>query len=206
MNRAATEQITGELAISDEVVALAGLHGRLGGISRLMVRRGAIITPAVRDLLRDKKIELITQASAENNVNAIAGKTRLLLGVANTNYRPAELLRVLGREPIAIEQPVATGFNEHMELLTAAVSTGDTLGMLLTEETAAALCLANRHGGVRAIAATDSRGVADGVRAIGANLLVVHPRGRTLFEMKRIVSQFCAGGPRICPELWRGRL
>jgi preprotein translocase subunit YajC len=60
MNNAAdgqveTAQMTGELAIGDEVVAMAGLKGRLAGISRLVVRRGAIVTPAVRDLLREKE-------------------------------------------------------------------------------------------------------------------------------------------------------
>jgi ribose 5-phosphate isomerase RpiB len=82
----------------------------------------------------------------------------------------------------------------------------DTLGAILTRHTAAALCLANRHPGVRAVLATDIPAAAAAVAAVGANLLVLDPTAGTFFQMKQILSDFCRGGVRDCPEVLKKRL
>ena len=48
-----------ELRIDAKVVALASLEGRLDGIGRVIVASRAVVTPAVKDALKDRKIELI---------------------------------------------------------------------------------------------------------------------------------------------------
>ncbi|MBC8350871.1 MAG: hypothetical protein H8E66_02730 [Planctomycetes bacterium] len=48
-----------ELAVNDKVVTLATLEGRLLGIKRLVVGGRSIVTPAVKDELNDKSIELL---------------------------------------------------------------------------------------------------------------------------------------------------
>ena len=48
-----------ELALSDKVVTLATLNGRLAGVKRLVVGGRSIITPAVKDELNDRSIELV---------------------------------------------------------------------------------------------------------------------------------------------------
>jgi len=48
-----------ELAVSDKIVALATLAGRLVGVKRLVVGRRSIVTPAVKDELNDRSIELV---------------------------------------------------------------------------------------------------------------------------------------------------
>ena len=50
---------TAELTVTDKVVALATLEGRLRGVKRVVVGGRSIVTPAARDALRDKSIELI---------------------------------------------------------------------------------------------------------------------------------------------------
>ena len=55
---AATNDET-ELAVSDRVVTLATLGGRLAGVKRLVVGGRSIVTPAVKDELNDRSIELI---------------------------------------------------------------------------------------------------------------------------------------------------
>jgi hypothetical protein len=49
-----------ELRIDDQVVTLRSIEGRLNGISRLIVPKKAVITPAVRDELKARKIQLAT--------------------------------------------------------------------------------------------------------------------------------------------------
>ena len=48
-----------ELAVSDKVVTLATLDGRLTGVKRLVVGGRSIVTPAVKDELKGRSIELI---------------------------------------------------------------------------------------------------------------------------------------------------
>jgi hypothetical protein len=48
-----------ELRIDAKVVALASLEGKLNGIGRVIVARRAVVTPAVKDALKDREIELI---------------------------------------------------------------------------------------------------------------------------------------------------
>ncbi len=48
-----------ELAVSDKVVTLATLEGHLAGVKRLVVGGRSIVTPAVKDELNDRSIELV---------------------------------------------------------------------------------------------------------------------------------------------------
>ena len=42
--------------------------------------------------------------------------------------------------------------------------------------------------------------------AVGANLLVVDPRAGTFFQLKQMITEFCRGGVRPCPAVFRKRL
>lgn len=55
----ATSKDESELALSDKVVTLAKLEGRLAGVKRLVVGGRSIVTPAVKDELKDRSIELV---------------------------------------------------------------------------------------------------------------------------------------------------
>jgi hypothetical protein len=48
-----------ELALNDKVVTLASLDGLLAGVQRVVVGGRSIVTPAVRDELNDRSIELV---------------------------------------------------------------------------------------------------------------------------------------------------
>lgn len=48
-----------ELCISERVVTLRTIEGRLAGARRLVVVPRAIVTPAVKDELKARKIELV---------------------------------------------------------------------------------------------------------------------------------------------------
>lgn len=197
------QQTAGELTIADAVVSAAALAGRLDGVRRLLVRSKAVITPAARDLLRERKIEIARQAVSTSNGDAM---TPLAIAVANTRFNTDELVRVHRNNPIAIRIVTPRGFTEMLEEMTRDVANGKTLGLFVTDDSTAALCIANRVSGVRAAAATNGAEASDAVRSIGANLLVVGPRGRTLHELKSVATRFCRGWPRECPEVWKGRM
>ena len=48
-----------ELVLTDHVVTLRSIEGKLAGVTRLVVLDMAVVTPAVRDALNDRSIELV---------------------------------------------------------------------------------------------------------------------------------------------------
>ena len=50
-----------ELRLEQRLVTLATLNGKLDGVERVIVRKNAVITPAVRDALKDRSILLEKQ-------------------------------------------------------------------------------------------------------------------------------------------------
>jgi len=51
-----------ELTLAERVVTMRLLEGKLEGVARLVVPARAVVTPAVRDELNDRQIELIRKA------------------------------------------------------------------------------------------------------------------------------------------------
>ena len=47
------------LVVDEPLVALSTLEGRIRGIRQLRVTGKAVVTPAVRDLLKERQIELV---------------------------------------------------------------------------------------------------------------------------------------------------
>ena len=101
-------------------------------------------------------------------------------------------------EPVALDCLIVA-----TEQLAAETARSDTLGVLLTPHTAAGLCLANRLRGLRAVTGGDAPAVAAAAAAVGANVLVVDPRAGTFFQLKQMVAEFCRGGVRPCPAVFR---
>ena len=48
-----------ELHLTDRVITLASLQGRLDGVTEVTTARNAVITPAVRDELASRKIRVV---------------------------------------------------------------------------------------------------------------------------------------------------
>ena len=59
--RTVEEDREADLEIDTRVVSLETLSGRLEGIGRLVVKADAVVTPSVRDDLRQRNIELVRQ-------------------------------------------------------------------------------------------------------------------------------------------------
>ena len=52
-----------EITIAERVVTLRSIEGRLAGVTRLRVEPRAVVTPAVKDELNVRHIELIRQTN-----------------------------------------------------------------------------------------------------------------------------------------------
>lgn len=193
----------GELVLRCRVVALPEVEGQLDAVRRLVVPRRAVVTPAVRDELLRRNIAL--SYAAESDLPAV-DRTSLVLVSVGKGYDPAALLTLLGKEAIKASPHALDCLIAATDLLARELSQPGVLGLLLTRHAAAALCLANRRPGVRAVSGSDAATVLAGAASVGANLLVVDPTGRSPFELRRIAAAFCRGGVRDCPEVFRARL
>jgi hypothetical protein len=177
--------------------------GRLDAVRRLVVSRGAIVTPAVRDELIRRGIAL-TCGDTSNGPPATT--LRVVVLTVGTDFDPAALAAGLAREGLSVEHAAMDCLIAASDQLAAETARPDTLGVLLTPHTAAGLCLANRLRGVRAVTGGDAPAVAAAAAAVGANCLVVDPQAGTFFQLKQMAAEFCRGRVRPCPAVFRARL
>jgi len=58
-----------DLVLDEKVVSLSTLDGRIGAVQRVVVSPGAVVTPAVKDELRERGVELIRAGQASGTGN-----------------------------------------------------------------------------------------------------------------------------------------
>jgi len=94
--------------VACRVVTLSELEGRLSGVRRVVVPAGAVVTPAVRDELLRRGVDLsfeAPQAEAGGPLRLLLARhTAAALCLAN---RHATIRAVLGREPVELPADVA---------------------------------------------------------------------------------------------------
>lgn len=190
-----------ELAIDRKVVSLADVEGRLKGVTRVVAPRGAVFTPAARDELRKHGVAVASTATATHAATA----RRVLLAVVENVYEPASLTAALTAEGIGVERLPKVELTGVVDQLSEQIFTSGERGLLITAHTAAAVCLANRHHGVRAVLGNSARATAEAVTAVGANLLVIDATGKSLFEL-RSMTRHLVLGQSVCPPAWKDRL
>ncbi|MBI2827470.1 MAG: hypothetical protein HYX69_22575 [Planctomycetia bacterium] len=185
------------LTLTDKLVTLATLENRLSGVRRVVLRRGAVVTPSARDALAERGVAVLHAAGAAR------GDASLVLGVADLDaaavrFDPAAFATALAREGIEVERLAETGLASVVAELADHVERSGRLAVLLTGRPEAAACLANRRRGVRAVAGRDVRHTTKAIEDTAANLLALLPVGPTA-TLARLVKQFCDGWPKPCP-------
>ena len=191
------------LILSCRVVTMSEVAGKLESIRRLIVPPKAVVTPAVRDELHRQNVSLAFATPADDRPRELP---RLVLVTAGRRLDATALIDAIGRQGIAAQPHASDCLIAATDLLAGKVSRSDTLGLLITRHPAAAICLANRHQSVRAASAIDVATVAAAVESVGANVLVLDPTLIGPVQQKQIVTKFCCGGTRECPEVFQERL
>jgi hypothetical protein len=54
-----SSHLNADLTVPDRIVTVSHLDGKLNGVARLHVARRAVVTPAARDLLKERGVELV---------------------------------------------------------------------------------------------------------------------------------------------------
>ena len=193
------------LRLDEPLITLATLEGRLAGTRRVEVAERTVITPAARDYLSARNI-LLLRNSAPSKQGEPAKLARLLVGVAESEIEPAGWLdSPLGRQ-IELEQLARADLVDLVDEMARRVATDRVAGVLLTDAPDAALCVANRHSGVRAIGGLDAEGVRRARRTIAANLLVAQPSRQSPFALRQMAAAMLDEETYTCTEKLRSRL
>ncbi|MGO8752611.1 MAG: hypothetical protein ACLQNE_42265 [Thermoguttaceae bacterium] len=192
-----------EVVIRRRLISLADLPERMAGIRRLVVPSRAVVTPAVRDELQRRNVAL---AYGEAETAETKQRIKVDLVAMGAKLDPGPLAKSLENEGYEVAIDRMQCLIAANEKLAAALAAGKTLAVLLSRHTSAAVCLANRHAGVRAILGTRADAVDADAAAVGANLLVVDPMAQGFFATRQMAIRFLREGPRECPEVFREKL
>jgi hypothetical protein len=192
-----------ELVLTSRLVTLNEVAGRLAGVRRLIVRPGTVITPAVKEEIGKRNIQVITNATAKD---VSAGTLKLAIIAARTKFDPQPLSAAMQSEQVEVELYSSKCLIEATNRIAGEVKKSATLGLILTPYEAESLCLANRLQGVRAIAGRDAGQVAADATAVGANVLIVNPKKIGPYAIRQMLTDFCRGGVRPCPEVLKHKL
>lgn len=197
--------------VSERLLTLSSLASMPPATRVLEVPRGTVVTPAVRDRLRQLRVVLEFGESIGGATVGVATATigKLYLHAVAAGGRgtsPAALAGGLGRSAWTVEPLVAAPLPQAVAELAAVLDGPTRLAVLLAPDSALAVCLANRRSNVRAVAATDKSGIESAVRGWAANLLVLDPTHRSPTTLRGLVEVFVRSGPRSCPPDWQSWL
>lgn len=178
-----TEQ--SELKLEDRLVTLETLHNRLAGVRSVSVPHRAIVTPAVRDELKDRGIALSrsgADANVQTNGNAKGCEKRPTVWVMVDGIDVAALQRMCGS---AIAVKSAGDLGSVVRSLSQVAA-----GVVITHAPSAAVVTANRNANVRAAVGFNFPAVRQAVDEANANLLAIDPRGKGTAELFGLINEF----------------
>jgi hypothetical protein len=189
----------GSFALSDKLVTLAALDGRLSNTNQLVVSRSAIITPAVKDELKRRGIALIRRDADSQTL----AEVRLLATVANCSFSTSarKSLTQAAHGIEWIECHATNSLVGAIQELTRQVKHRSLPGFVLTSQPIAAALIANRDANIRASSAADLRSLDEAIAQVGANLIAVDPTRISSAVLSRIAQRLASSTPTCPAEL-----
>lgn len=188
-------QAVGNITLSQRVITLDDVEGRLDGAETLTVPVGAVVTPAVRDALKQHKVALL---HADGNATAAKATTAVVIATADTTFNAASLAKAIESSGTSVESVEPTSLTTAVSRLSEAVA-HDGLGVLLTDKPALAACVANRDGRIRAAVVHSLADVTAVIDTLGANLLIVEPLSTGMFALRSMITTFVRTSRGTCP-------
>lgn len=179
-----------ELWLEQQVIAVRDLEGRLRQATQIVVPTRAVITPAARDLLREKKINVRRASVAEKKSTE---RAPLLVGVAETSFDPTTVISELAKRGVKVEQLARTGLKAVVAELAIEVARGGRRAWLFTESTHAAVCLANRQAGVWAASIGNQSELEAARKGIAVNFAITSAKNLATFQLTRMGEALAKG-------------
>lgn len=186
---------SGEMVLAGRVITRAALDNPLkNGVRRIVISPGAVITPSARDELKSRGIQLAYAPKADRTTSQV------LLATWKTQYDPTALLQSLRADSYdltAIDD--SEGLERVGKSLTDPMAGPSRVAVVLTDRPSLALCLVNHPPAIRAAWGVDLGGVADAVKWIAPNLLVLEPPRHGLAAMASMIRALVRQAGSPCP-------
>ncbi|MDA7980639.1 MAG: hypothetical protein MPJ50_17925 [Pirellulales bacterium] len=193
---APTKQLSGEVVIQAHVISMDSLSC-LEDATSLVIGDKAIVTPAAQDFLRERGVGVRRTANLmpSGMADASQGKANKVVCLVNyaceTSLDLGELTAQLVRAGVAAECAPGGLGDDLVGLVEALEATATTCkAICLTSQPSLVLCAANRRPTLRAASANCSCCVRDAADSIGANVLVVQPRGKSQHQLVQLMREF----------------
>jgi hypothetical protein len=194
------------LRLTERMIAWRTLEDRLVGVKTIEVLPNAVVTPLVRDLLKERRIRLDVvrpgaskekQSSSSSANRSSAGEAPVLwVGCDRETFEAHPhhvrgLVKDVEQEFLAEKSLLDQGFSALSQLF-AAKPQGRTLRLWFTDRMAEAVCQANRHAHVRATWANDPEEAARNVTALRPNVLILPPARFSSWQVRQVVAAWTA--------------
>lgn len=192
------------------VITLGDLDGRLDGEPELVVPSDAIVTPSVRDHLKERGIRL-KRAAVERDANPATANERPPVSAGSWGYVIVQgsglaegAIHAVARQGTPLVSIAADGFAEAIRTCAEGIAHGRVRGAIVfCDDAALAACAANMRPGVRAVVGESAQQVTRVLQSLAANVLVVEPAGKTLHELRNVLRAFCSSerSPQPSPDV-----
>lgn len=182
-----------QASVADKIVTLETLRNHQG--KQIRILPDALITPAAHDELRRRQVTVIRVGRDEpsqhnQHPQPSATDARLLAAAIGADYRTETLARLVAPAGAVLEQHPAEALAAVIASHTGEVVRASRRAVWFTSHAAHAVCLANRAAGVWAIHGHDDRSVEEALAGTAANILVVNPRGKSQYVLRRMLEAF----------------
>ncbi len=188
----------GDLVVASKVISTKELENRLEGVRRVVVPRGAVVTPAARDLLRERAVA-ITSKKCNCTNDGVRGE--VVVAMADVRVEPRGIVAAIANAGYHMTRLPDAGLLDTIQTLCTHAAHENRRGLLVTNSSAAALCLANRQRGVRAALGATPAAVSAAVRSIGPNVLIVDPDDCAAATLGECVTIWLHSDGKCLPEL-----
>ncbi len=199
--------------LDKRLISVADLTGHLSDRTTIGLRRGTVITPSAKDWLRQRQIEIewdagIGASAAGNSPNSRSGGIkRILLVNALTRWDAQPLGAEWVKTGLELEAKSFGCLLETTDFLKSKLEAdAQTVAVVVTPHTAAALCLFNRQSSLRAMESDLAVTTEQKAGAIGANVLVLNGPKLGVFVARQITRHFVGKAPWEIPAALRGTL
>lgn len=203
--------VTSEVQVNERLITLEVVKQYLAnGATRWFFPTGAVITPAAKDELKKRQIEVrfskVVVAKDQGSIVLSKAVTsshdQMVLAIHETKRKEIPTAYWTTLENIAEFQTIR---NDCIVKTVLAVrdcfrqSIGQK-GIIVTAYPAMAVMLANHQPEIRAIAVVDFPQTKRDATSMGANLLVIDPKSIPIFPLKRVVQWFLEVGELPLPN------
>ena len=195
-----------ELRLTSHVITLKAVQqAATPSVRRVVVPKGAVVTPLVFDELKERGWDLIFDGAASSpsaeKKPAAAPVSRLTAAfhAISAEIFPASFFDQI-RKTVPVEIYRNNCVMEAAEYLAGQLSDSAAKGILLTKYTAAASAVCNRKRELRAVIGRGLASLEKDAGSIGANLLILDP-GTGLYQVRRMAARFAELGAACCPPV-----